>query len=108
MPKSRLLEGVDAKTRAKQRQCLGTLRELTVQPATRRRYDLATQAFFKYLTSAGLSLPTRKTKLDPLVCDYLEYLWSTAQAVLKPVTPWQDSRIVNPASVTIFRDRGVF
>ena len=35
--------------RAMQRQRLGTLRELTVQPATRRRYSLATDAFLQFL-----------------------------------------------------------
>eukprot|EP00438_Fugacium_kawagutii_P016151 Skav228276 [mRNA] locus=scaffold6733:108207:110481:- [translate_table: standard] len=77
MPKSRLLEGVDAKSRATQRQRLGTLRELTVQPATRRRYERATQAFFEYLNTAGIVLPTQKSKLDPLVCDFIEHLWSS-------------------------------
>ena len=45
--------------RAKQRRKLGTLRDLTVQPATRKRYDAATSL------------------MDPLVCDYVEHLWST-------------------------------
>ena len=56
---------------------LGTLKDLTVQPGTRRRYDRASEAFFSFLQSERIELPTRKDKLDPLVCEYLEHLWST-------------------------------
>eukprot|EP00438_Fugacium_kawagutii_P014973 Skav234175 [mRNA] locus=scaffold572:355170:357318:- [translate_table: standard] len=63
--------------RAAQRRRLGTLRELTVQPATRRRYTLATRGFFDYLESAQVELPRQKSKLDGLLSDYIEYLWSS-------------------------------
>lgn len=77
MPKRKLLEAATASDRAKMRRELGTLRNLTVQPATKRRYDRASEAFFDFLRSEKLELPTRKDQLDPLVCDYVEHLWST-------------------------------
>ena len=78
MPK-RFLEAASPKARALQRQKLGTLRELTVQPATRKRYDAAVNGFLAYLKSNSLTLPHQKHLLDPLVCDYLEHLWSTGK-----------------------------
>ena len=78
MPK-RILEGGTQQERAKIRKGLGTLRQLTVQPATRRRYDKAVDQFLSFLKHEGLTLPTNKAKLDPLVCDYLEHLWSSGQ-----------------------------
>ena len=77
MPKRRLLEANDPEERAKQRRKLGTLRELTVQPATRRRYTLATDAFLTFLRHENLVLPAQRSQVDPLVCDYLEHLWCT-------------------------------
>ena len=77
MPKRKILEQTEATERAKQRQALGTLKQLTVQPATRCRYDKATSQFFAFLNKEGLVLPTKRELLDPLVCEYLEYLWST-------------------------------
>ena len=77
MPRKRILEAQRPQDRATQRQKLGTLRELTVQPATRKRYNLATEQFFTFLQSEGKQLPTVKSQLDPLACDYLEHLWSS-------------------------------
>lgn len=77
MPKRRVLEGAEDQERAKRRQQLGSLHSLTVQPATRRRYDKATEDFFSFLRKEKLVLPTKKEQLDPLVCDYLQHLWST-------------------------------
>ena len=74
MPK-RHLEAATEEARGKIRRQLGTLRQLTVQPSTRKRYDKALQGFFSFLTSEGLDLPTDKRLLDPIVCDYLETLW---------------------------------
>ena len=48
-----------------------------MQPATRKRYDRATQEFLKFLQNEGQTLPKNKSKLDPLVCDYIEHLWSS-------------------------------
>eukprot|EP00438_Fugacium_kawagutii_P010590 Skav221627 [mRNA] locus=scaffold4037:51236:58385:+ [translate_table: standard] len=77
MPKRKLLEANQPEERAAQRRRLGTLRELTVQPATKRRYALATTAFFKFLQSESLVLPRELSKLDDLVCDYVEHLWAS-------------------------------
>lgn len=77
MPSKRLLEAQKPEDRATQRRKLGTLRELTVQPSTRKRYDNATHEFLKFLRQEGQTLLTDKTKLDPLVCDYVEHLWSS-------------------------------
>ena len=71
------MEGLHASDRAKQRRALGTLRNLTVQPATKRRYDRALDSFFQFLRSNNLKLPASKAALDPLVCDYIEHMWSS-------------------------------
>eukprot|EP00438_Fugacium_kawagutii_P027558 Skav207077 [mRNA] locus=scaffold1909:466964:476771:+ [translate_table: standard] len=72
-----ILAGNVQPDRAAQRRKLGSLRDLTVQPATKRRYNLATEAFFTYLRSAGLTLPKEKHTMDALLCDFLEHLWSS-------------------------------
>ena len=78
MPK-RILEAATPEERGKIRRGMGTLRQLTVQPSTRKRYDKALQEFFTFLRHEGLDLPTNKQKVDPLVCDYLEELWATGK-----------------------------
>lgn len=77
MSRKRVLESALPHDRAAQRRKLGSLRELTVQPATRKRYQLATGNFFTYLRKVGLNLPKQKTQFDAVVSDYIEYLWST-------------------------------
>ena len=77
MPRKRALEAIRPEDRAAQRRKLGTLKDLTVQPATRKRYDNATSTFLRFLHSEGQTLPTDKHRMDPLVCDYLEHLWAT-------------------------------
>ena len=77
MPKHKILEGAEVSDRAKQRQELGRLSDLTVQPATRKRYRKATDAFFSFLRTERLGIPTRRDQFDLLLCDYLEHLWST-------------------------------
>ena len=77
MPRKRLLEARQPQDRAAQRQRLGTLRDLTVQPATRRRYNAATDAFLRFLKDEKLELPRERMYMDPLLCDYLEHLWSS-------------------------------
>lgn len=71
MPKRKILEGADPSERAKMRRELGTLKSLTVQPATRRRYDKASEQFFSFLKTEGLvtvsiansKRPTRSSSL---------------------------------------------
>lgn len=75
MPK-RHLEQQTQEGGAKQRQQLGPLRSLTVQPVTRARYDLALSNFFKYLKDEKLILPHRAAEVDTCVADYLEFLWA--------------------------------
>ena len=77
MSRKRLLEAERPEERARQRQQLGTLRHLTVQPATRKRYSQATDAFLTFLRHENLVIPQSKTQVDPILCDYLEHLWAT-------------------------------
>ena len=78
MPK-RILEALTPGGRAEKRQKLGPLRTLTVQPGTRKRYDKAIDDFLNFLKANHLSLPKQRERLDPLVCDFLEHLWSSGQ-----------------------------
>ena len=78
MPK-RHLEAATQGARARQRQKLGSLKQLTVQPATKRRYEKAIDGFLAFLNTNDMFLPKQRHKLDPLVCDYLEHLWATGQ-----------------------------
>ena len=58
------------------RKQLGTLRQLTVQPTTRLRYNQAKDDFFEYLKSINRALPSTAKELDIVVSDYLEHLWA--------------------------------
>lgn len=78
MPK-RHLEGATQSARAQQRQRLGTLRDLTVQPATKQRYTKAIDLFLGFLKLNHLILPKQRNLLDEYVCEYLEHLWSSGQ-----------------------------
>jgi len=82
MPK-RILEGATPKERALKRQQLGTLQSLTVQPSTRMRYDTCVQDFLQILTHNSLELPTQRDRMDPLVCEYIEFLWSSGAGKAK-------------------------
>ena len=77
MPKRKVLEQHQASARARDRQNLGILRDLTVQPATRKRYQKATQAFFDFLRTGHLQIPKTRDEFDILLCDFTEHLWST-------------------------------
>lgn len=80
MPKKKVhLEGRTKKERIEQRQQLGTLQSLTVQPATRRRYDKALDKFFDFLRFENMELPTQRTKMDGLLADYVEHLWASGE-----------------------------
>lgn len=70
------LEGRSKEQRRAIRQNLGPLRQLTVQPKTRDRYNKALEKFFLFLRERELVLPRQRMLLDPLVSEYLEYLWS--------------------------------
>ena len=76
MPKV-VLENRDPTLRAQQRRQLGTLRQLTVQPATRARYNRALTSFLQFLRDSDLTLPRQRDRIDPLAAEYLEHLWFT-------------------------------
>ena len=78
MPK-RHFEAATPEARATMRKKLGTLKQLTVQPSTRARYDQALENFFKYLKSINRELPPTAAQLDLLVSDYLEQLWAEGE-----------------------------
>ena len=78
MPKA-VFEGGTQASRARERQKLGTLRQLTVQPSTRLRYEKALNRFLSFLKAEGLQLPSKRDQLDPLVMEYVEHLWFTGE-----------------------------
>ena len=82
MPK-RILEAATPAARASKRQQLGTLKQLTVQPSTRARYTQAVDEFLAFLRGNALTLPSKRDKLDPLVCDFLEHLWASGSGRAK-------------------------
>ena len=104
MPK-RILEAATPEERGKIRRGMGTLRQLTVQPSTRKRYDKALQEFFTFLRHEGLDLPTNKQKVDPLVCDYLEELWATGKG-RGLVIPWPGCKTASLACAGLCREPG--
>lgn len=73
------LEGRSQQVRKRIRKNLGTLKSLTIQPKTRIRYDKAKKRFYAFLDLNSLELPRQRSHLDDLLCDYLEYLWSSGE-----------------------------
>ena len=73
------LEGRTQQERRKVRKQMGTLKGLTIQPRTRARYEKARSKFYAYLDFNFLSLPTQRARMDGLMCDYLEHLWSSGE-----------------------------
>ena len=58
---------------------MGSLRSLTVQPATKKRYSAAVDKFLTFLSGEKLSLPRQRHLLDAITAEYLEYLWRTGE-----------------------------
>jgi hypothetical protein len=80
MPKRKaILEGSSREQRIEQRRNLGSLRSLTVQPKTKKRYDLALEKFFSFLAFEKITLPRQRSHMDDLISDYLEHLWSEGE-----------------------------
>ena len=52
---------------------------MTIQPRARARYDKAKARFYDFLTANHLEIPRQKAKLDGILCEYLEYLWSSGE-----------------------------
>ena len=65
--------------RKRLRKEMGTLRSLTVQPATKRRYSAALDRFFVFLKDNKMELPKLRIHMDTLSSDYLEFLWSQGE-----------------------------
>ena len=78
MPRS-IVESRDKEARAKARQQLGSLKSLTIQPSTRKRYDKALTRFFDYLKYNSISLPKEVLLMDSLVSEYIEHLWASGE-----------------------------
>lgn len=76
---ARHLEGRTREDRIRTRRARGTLKELTVQPSTRARYNKALDKFASYLKKEHIALPTNKAHLDLVVSDYLEFLWASGE-----------------------------
>ena len=74
-----ILAGQTKQQRIEQRKQLGSLKSLTVQPGTKKRYDLALRQFFDFLRFEGISIPKQRHKMDDLVSDYLEHLWANGE-----------------------------
>lgn len=72
---TRHAEGRTEVERAKVRRTLGPLRQLTVQPRTRARYEAARTKFYQFLQDENLQLPRKREALDILLAEYIEHLW---------------------------------
>ena len=80
MPRKKAkLEGRSKEERVVQRRQLGSLQSLTVQPATKKRYNAAIDKFLQFLKAEGLQLPRQRDRLDQLTCEYMEHLWSSGE-----------------------------
>ena len=66
-------------SRKLERQKLGTLRSLTVQPKTRDRYGQSMEKFYDYLSRENIPLPKKREGMDALVSDYVEHLWAEGE-----------------------------
>eukprot|EP00435_Cladocopium_sp_Y103_P073980 s689_g46.t1 len=73
------LEGRSQRERQKVRKQMGSLKDLTLQPRARQRYDKAKTKFYNFLRLNKLELPREILQLDSLLCDYLEWLWSSGE-----------------------------
>ena len=78
--KAKVVEGRSKQERVEVRKKLGSLKSLTVQPKTRKRYDAALENFYAYLRREQLVLPKQREHMDPLVSDYVEELWATGES----------------------------
>ena len=80
MPKKKVhLAAPTKQQRIEQRQKLGSLKSLTVQPGTKKRYDNALRKFFEFLKFENLSLPRVRSRMDDIVGEYIEHLWSSGE-----------------------------
>ena len=69
------VEGRTKEQRAKVRKNLGSLKQLTVQPKTRARYEAARKRFYRFLSNENLALPRKRDHLDAILAEYIDWLW---------------------------------
>ena len=69
------LEGHTKEARSKVRKNLGSLKQLTVQPKTRARYENARKKFYTFLHKENLELPRKRDQLDSILAEYIDWLW---------------------------------
>lgn len=77
--KAALMTARTKEERKRVRKNMGTLKSLTVQPSTKTRYQESLQLFFQFLRRESLVLPKKRDSLDPIVSDYLEFLWAEGE-----------------------------
>lgn len=79
MPRAQVLARRNTHQRKKDRQALGTLRDLVVHPQTQSRYFTAVSRFLQFLQMHAYSYPTSGSSLDTRVSEYIEYLWESGE-----------------------------
>ena len=77
---NRIHEASTKAERARQRRSLGPLRNLTVQPATKIRYDLALKRLLAWMRDCRMLFPSSAEQVDGALCAYLEELWETGES----------------------------
>ena len=77
---NRTHEASTKEERARQRRSLGPLRNLTVQPATKIRYDLALKRLLAWMRDCRMLFPSSAEQVDGALCAYLEELWETGES----------------------------
>lgn len=74
-----LPEGHAEESRKAYRKNLGKLKDLTVEPKTKERYQGSLKKFFAFLKANNMEMPKKREAMDDLVADYLEFLWSEGE-----------------------------
>eukprot|EP00435_Cladocopium_sp_Y103_P006921 s1363_g2.t1 len=75
MPRQQVLGRRGRVERKRDRQALGSLKDLVVAKNTRDRYLEAVSRFLSFLQCHGFSYPTSFSALDGRVCEFIESLW---------------------------------
>ena len=75
MPRQQVLGRRGRVERKKDRQALGSLKDLVVAKNTRDRYLEAVSRFLLFLRSHGFTYPSSFSSLDAKVCEFIEALW---------------------------------
>ena len=75
----RHVEGRTKSDRIAVRKKLGPLQTLTVQSRTKVRYERSRMRFYQFLKHEGIVLPRRRQDLDPILSEFIEFLWSSGE-----------------------------